>query len=247
MNKKSDNPKRLHPENHKGMMISDVILGGQDGLVNTLGVILGIAAASSDLRIVVAGGLAGAIAEAISMGAVGYTSSIAERDFYLSQVEKEKYEMRELPELEREEIRQIYMKKGFTGKLLDDVVEVITSNEHVWLETMMQQELNLQPVEDKRPLTSAVWVGFSALFGSIIPLLPFLVALGLNFQHSSHVVSTSIYIALGLSALTLFIVGAVKSKLTVGVWYKSGIQMMVIGTISALAGYLIGLLFGASV
>lgn len=76
-----------HGESNKGNtgeFLSDVILGGQDGLVNTLGVILGLAAASSDFRIVVAGGLAGAIAEAVSMGAVGYTSKMAERDYYMS-------------------------------------------------------------------------------------------------------------------------------------------------------------------
>ncbi|HZY44053.1 MAG TPA: VIT1/CCC1 transporter family protein, partial [Anaerolineae bacterium] len=74
----------------KKISLSDVILGGQDGLVNVLGVILGVAAASSDPRIVIAAGLAATFAESISMGAVAYTTTMADRDFYLSEIEREK-------------------------------------------------------------------------------------------------------------------------------------------------------------
>lgn len=232
----------LDQNTKRGVVLSDVILGGQDGLVNTLGVILGIAAASSDMRIVVAGGLAGAIAEAVSMGAVAYTSNIAERDYYVSQLQKEKREIQEIPEMEIQEIRDIYAKKGFEGKLLEDVVKVITSNEKVWLETMMQEELKLNPVEDGRPLSSALLVGISSLIGALIPLLPFLIFYFTGFK-SIDFIPLGIYSALIISAITLFIVGVVKSKITIGKWYKSGTQMVVIGILSALVGFFIGKLF----
>ncbi len=232
--------------NNAGEQLSEVILGGQDGLVNTLGVILGLAAASSDFRIVVAGGLAGAIAEAVSMGAVGYTSKVAERDFYVSELNREKREIEEMPQEEIQEIRDIYEKKGFRGDLLEEVVKVVTSDHQVWLDTMMQEELKLSPVEDGQPLKSAVLIGFSAFFGSVIPLLPFLIFYILGIKGDGSVLN-AILIALGCSAFTLFMAGVVKSRLTVGIWYKSGFQMLIIGIVSALVGYLIGFAFSVQV
>lgn len=220
-------------ENHRGDRLSEVILGGQDGLVNVLGVILGVAAASQDTRIVLAGGLAATFAESISMAAVAYTSKLAERDFYHSEMEREKREIKEVPELEVEEIREIYRQKGFKGKLLEEIVKVITSDEKVWLETMMRDELNLSPVEEKRPFIAAFVVGLSAIIGSLIPLWPFFFL----------PVQTGIYTSLVVSSIALFLVGVIKAKLTIGNWGKSGLEMAVIGMVSALAGYAVGYLF----
>lgn len=233
---------RENNNNKTGALLSDVILGGQDGLVNTLGVILGLAAASSDFRIIVAGGLAGAIAEAVSMGAVGYTSKVAERDFYISELNREKNEIENMPREEEQEIRDIYEKKGFQGQLLEDVVQVITSNEKVWLETMMQEELNLTPMDAKRPFKSALLIGATSFLGAIIPLVPFALFYFLAIRFAGDV-NVAVFWALGVSALTLFAAGAVKSRLTVGRWYRSGLQMLVIGILSALSGYVIGMLF----
>lgn len=220
-------------ESHKAHRLSDIILGGQDGLVNVLGVILGVAAASGDRRIVLAAGLAAAFAESISMAAVAYTSNVAERDFYFSELAREKREIKEVPELEKEEIREIYRRKGFKGHLLEEIVKVITNDEKVWLETMMSDELHLSPVSQKRPYTAAFIVGFSTIIGSLIPLLPF-------FLLS---IRDGIIVSVIISATALFIVGAVKAKLTIGHWERSGLEMAAIGIISALAGYGIGLLF----
>lgn len=220
-------------EEHKSGRLSEVILGGQDGLVNVLGVILGVAAASHDTRIVLAAGLAATFAESISMAAVAYTSKSAERDHYFSEMEREKREIREVPEIETEEIREIYRQKGFQGKLLEEIVKVVTSDEKVWLDTMMSDELHLERVEGGRPYTAAFIVGLSAILGSIIPLFPFFFV----------TVQTGIYISLVVSAVVLFIVGAVKAKMTIGHVAKSGLEMAIIGIVSALAGYAVGFLF----
>ncbi len=220
-------------EHHKANRLSDIILGGQDGLVNTLGVILGVAAASQETRIVLAAGLAATFAESISMAAVAYTSKIAERDYYKSELEREKREMKEVPAMEKDEIREIYRRKGFKGRLLEEITEVITSDDKVWLETMMQEELNLQPVLNKRVIAATFFVGISALIGAFIPLVPF-IFLPIDY---------GIYVSIFFSALALFIVGAVKAKMTIGNWGKSGIELMFIGIISALIGYYVGLLF----
>src|SRR5512139_2532486 len=92
--------------------LSDVILGGQDGLVNVLGVILGVAAATHDPRIVMVAGLAAAFAESVSMGAVAYTSTLADADFYESERNREYRHIQQVPHLERSEIKEIYKKKG---------------------------------------------------------------------------------------------------------------------------------------
>jgi vacuolar iron transporter family protein len=226
----------IKSEKHKSNRLSDIILGGQDGLVNVLGVLLGVAAASQDTRIVLAGGLAATFAESISMAAVAYTSTVADRDFYYSEMDREKREIRNSPRWEKEELREIFRQKGFEGTLLEKIVDVITANEKTWLQSMMSEELKLSPVDRGAPLRSAWLVGVAALAGSLIPLSPFFFL----------PIRAGIYVSMVISAVTLFIVGAVKAKMTVGSWAKSGVQMAVIGTISALAGYVIGLLFQTS-
>src|SRR5512139_867908 len=93
--------------------LSNIILGGQDGLVNVLGVILGVAAATNDPRIVLVAGLAATFAESVSMGAVAYTSTLADSNLYDSERAREYRHLRQAPDLERQEIRQIYQEKGF--------------------------------------------------------------------------------------------------------------------------------------
>ena len=222
-----------HDPHHGTFHLSDVILGGQDGLVNVLGVILGVAAATSDSRIVIAAGMAATFAESISMGAVAYTSRLAENDLYHSEREREYRHIHLAPDVEVEEIRDIYRKKGFEGETLDSIVDVITANPDVWVNVMMAEEFQLTPPEKSQALRSALLVGFSALVGSLIPMLPFFF---LN-------VTLSIWIAVAVAALTLFIVGVYKARVTVGKPLRSGIEMAVIGTVSALAGYVVGLIF----
>lgn len=213
--------------------LSEVILGGQDGLVNVLGVILGVAAASQETRIVLAAGLAATFAESISMAAVAYTSKVAERDYYFHELEREKREIEEMPEIETEEVREIYRQKGFNGKLLEEIVKVITSDKKIWLQTMMRDELMLSPVDKKHPYSASLIVGCSAFAGSFIPLTPFFFL----------PILTGIYTSVLFSAIVLFIVGVVKARMTVGNLGKSGVEMMVIGTVSAFAGYFVGLFF----
>jgi len=222
-----------HDPHHGEFRLSDVILGGQDGLVNVLGVILGVAAATSDTRIVIAAGLAATFAESISMGAVAYTSTLAENDLYHSEREREYRHIHLAPDVEVEEIRDIYRKKGFDGETLEKIVDVITSNQDVWVNVMMSEEFQLTPPEKSKVVRSALLVGFSALIGSFIPLFPF-------FFLS---VKLSILLSIIIAALTLFVVGVYKARVTVGKPVRSGVEMAIIGTLSALAGYVVGLIF----
>lgn len=226
-----------HIEPHPKTSLSDIILGGQDGLVNVLGVILGVAAASNDLRIVIAGGLAATFAESISMGAVAYTSTLADRDFYLSEIEREKREIRDMPHVEQQEIEDIFARWGFKDELLNEAVAQVMEDEQAWVDVMMHNELKLTPVDSSAALRSAVVVGLSAIIGSLIPLAPFFFL----------PIAASIPLSILLTAVTLFGAGAYKARTTVGHPGRSGVQMAIIGTVSALAGYLVGALFSAPV
>jgi predicted membrane protein (TIGR00267 family) len=229
-----------HIEHHGGGgALSDIILGGQDGLVNVLGVILGIAAATPDPRIIMAGGLAATFAESISMAAVAYTSTLADRDFYRAESERERREIQEVPEAEREEVRQIYRAWGLEGAALEEVVRQITANEETWLQVMMADELKLQPVDEQRVLRSALIVGLAAVVGSLIPLIPFFFLVAGVLTRGG-----AIGVSLAVSAVALFLVGVYKARQTIGRPGRSGLQMTVIGMASALAGYGIGTLFG---
>lgn len=214
--------------------LADITLGGQDGLVNALGVILGVAAASSDPRIVIAGGFAATFAESISMGAVAYTSTVADHDHYRAELERERREIRDMPEVEEHEVRTIFANWGFTGGLLEGAVAQVIENEEAWVEVMMRNELKLRPIQNHSALRTALVVGFSAVVGSVIPLLPFLLL----------PLDAAVPVSLAASALALFGVGAYKARITVGRPLRSGVQMAVIGIVSALAGYFIGTLFG---
>ena len=230
-------PKEAHHHTHRdphrrASALSDVILGGQDGLVNVLGVILGVAAATNDPRIVIVAGLAATFAESVSMGAVAYTSTLADADFFESEREREYRHIQEVPRLERQEIRDIYAEKGFSGDLLERIVETITANKDVWVAVMMAEEHQLSPVHRGTALRSALIVGISAIVGSLIPLAPFFFL----------PVAAGIISSIVISALVLFVVGVYKARVTVGHPGKSGIEMATIGTLSALVGYAVGLL-----
>lgn len=210
-------------------LLSDFILGSQDGLVNVLGVILGVAVASRDITIILAGGLAATFAESISMGAVAYTTTVARRDHYRSEVERERQEMRELPDLERQEVREILERWEFHGDELEEMLEKIVSKPKAWLELMMAHELNLAPVEESQARRSALIVGFAAIVGSLIPLVPF-------FATGADIL-LGIAISLVVSAITLFVIGWYKASTTIGRPARSGLQMLLIGITSALAGF----------
>jgi vacuolar iron transporter family protein len=225
-----------HQEHHRqANWLRDVILGGQDGLVNILGIILGVIAGGGSKTVLLSAGFAAAITESISMGAVGYTSSVAERDYYAAEQAREESEIDTMPQAERQEIRDIYATKGFSGDLLERVVDTITANRDTWLATMMDEELHLQPVKKADIMRSAVVITIATLIGHLIPLFPFV--------WMSR--TPALILAIVLSAIVLFGVGTYSAVTLVGDWRKSGPKMVAIGLGAAGIGFLIGNLFHA--
>ncbi len=216
--------------------LSDVVLGGQDGLVNVLGMVLGVVAASGDARVVLAAGLAAGFSGSISMAAVAYTSTRAAADLFQSERAREYRHIAASPDRERDEVREIYARKGFSGELLDRIVETITNDKDVWVAIMMMEEHRLTDVDRASSLRSAAVVGASSFVGSLVPLGPFLF-LPLH---------AGAWAAAALAAGTLFALGVYKATVTVGSRVKSGLELAAIGSTSAAVGYAVGAALGVA-
>jgi VIT1/CCC1 family predicted Fe2+/Mn2+ transporter len=224
---------RRHEHHHRTNWLRDVILGGQDGLVNILGIILGVIAGGGSRPVLLAAGFSAALTESISMGAVGYTSANSQRDYYQAQAAREGREIDASAEAEQRELRDLYAAKGFSGELLDRVVATITANRETWVGTIMDDELRLQPVETADIRRSAVVITMATLVGHLIPLVPFLWLAR----------TPALVVAIVLSAFVLFGVGAYSAVSLVGDWRKSGPKMVAIGLGAAAAGFVVGRLF----
>jgi VIT1/CCC1 family predicted Fe2+/Mn2+ transporter len=217
--------------------LSNFILGSQDGLVNVLGILLGLTAATSDLKLIYVAALAALGAESISMGAVAYTSTLAKRKQYLKAVRKETQEMSEAPKLEVEEVREIFRGWGYDGTKLERATDAIVNNPKAWLAFMLSYELNLEPIPESEPRSSFLVVLSSTVFGSMIPLVPY-------FFTGGGVLASAIGSVI-LSGAVLFFIGYYEARTTVGSLWRSGLQMAVIGLAAGIAGFLIGHFVGA--
>jgi len=228
----------IHPQAHRveGEWIRDATLGANDGLVSILTLLAGVAGAEVSGSTVLIAGLAGLVAGAISMGVGAYVSAKAYRSYYRAELRREVEEMREKPEIEREEIRDIYRERGFEGELLDRVVDTITSNPRTWLKVMMSEELGLSPTFG-RPLGAATVVFVAFLAGGIVPVAPFLFAEGLP----------ALVTAFGLTAVALMLAGGVRSRYTGERPLAAGLELVAMAAIGFGVANLIGRLVGVAV
>ena len=217
-----------------GRAIREVTYGATDGLVTSLGFVIGVYGALHDSRLILITGIAGASAGAVSMGFSAYVSSKSQSEFFLAEIERERREMKEMPEKEKDEIRKIYRAKGFHGEELEMVVNRITSKPSVWLRTMMEEELGL--IVESFDNSWVVGLMTAASYGAaaFLPILPYAgVAPQSAFPWS-----------VGISIAALFALGAGKTRWTHLSLWKSGLEIVGIGLISALIGYAIGRLIG---
>ncbi len=221
--------------NHPGFL-SDFILGSQDGLVNVLGIVLGVSAATADLRLIFVAALAALGAESISMGAVAYTSTKARLRNYTNELRKESAMAGKGGRNNLNEVESVLSKWGFSGSKLHSTAEAISSNRNAMLEFMMAFKLKLAPLDKDAPRRSFIVVLSSTIFGSVIPLLPYIFLFsGIYAKAVASVI---------ISGVFLFMIGVYEAKKTGGSMFKNGTEMLAIGLAAGLAGYLIGRAFG---
>lgn len=204
------------------------VYGAVDGVVTTFAIIAGVTGASLSPVIVVILGLANLIGDGFSMAASAYSSARTDEDIYKRLRTIEQRHIISDPAGEAEEIRQIYAKKGFEGKDLENVVTVITGDRKTWIDVMMQEEYGVGRAL-KPPLKIGVHTFAAFVACGAVPLLPFVLGLPQAFGWAT-----------GLAALTFFAIGSFKSHWAVQSWWRQGLETLAIGMTAAGLAYLIG-------
>lgn len=212
----------------KPSFVREWIYGAIDGVVTTFAIVAGVTGASLSPVIVVILGVANLVGDGFSMAASAYSAARTDEDNLERLTKTEKRHIEQNPEGEKEEIRQIYAKKGFEGEDLEKVVEIITQNEEVWIETMLHEEYGVSTdLKTPRQIGIHTFIGF-VLCGAV-PLLPYV----LNMPHSFSM-------ACFLSAITFFAIGSFKSIWAPRPWWRHGLETLFIGMSAAGLAYFIG-------
>lgn len=213
-----------------GKYIGNFIYGANDGIITTFAVVAGATGASLSSSVVIILGFANLLADGLSMGASNYLGEKSEMDYASAQRQKEDWEIDNLRELEVQEVRDIFEKKGFKGKDLDNAVEIVTSNREVWLDVMMKDELGIIQDEDEDPKKHGLATFAAFLITGFFPLLPYLIP----------GVSNAFVWSLILGVVTLFIAGSLRSLVTAVSWFRGGLEMLMVGSVAGASAYFIG-------
>ncbi len=202
---------RLHTEEHthEGVSIRDVILGVSDGLTVPFALAAGLSGAEIAKFTVFLAGVAEMLAGGIAMGLGGYLSEKSHAEIYRKELERERWEVEQVPEVEKHEVREIWKARGYAGQELDQLVEAIIKDHHRWVDFMMREELGLVEPAAGAAVHSSLTIGLSYVIGALVPLFPFLLPVTV---HGALLVSS----ATTLSAL--FLVGVMKSRYTSDFW-----------------------------
>jgi VIT1/CCC1 family predicted Fe2+/Mn2+ transporter len=210
--------------------IREFVLGAQDGLLVPLGVVTGMAAAHPARSLIIVAGLAEAVAGAISMGGGSFLASQAEEQLYASEIAQERLEIEQFPEREVAELALILEREGLPRARAETVAHGLASNPNVFLRTKVEKELGLSPDSGGAAVGDAVVVGCTYLGAAVVPLWPY-------FFFSLHV---ALAVSLGCTLLALIGVGVAKGLVTRLSLVRSGLEVAIVGSISAGVGYAIG-------
>lgn len=216
--------------------LRDSVYGAIDGAVTTFAVASGAAGADLSSQIVLILGIANLVGDGFSMAAGNYLGSRAEEQVRERASLTEARHIAEVPDGEREEIRQIFAAMGFQDEQLERVVEVITSDRQRWIETMLKEEYGL-PVTGRVPIHAAVMTFVAFLLVGAVPLVPFLWA-----WMTGSLADASYRLSTVMTAIAFFCVGAVKSRFVEQRWYWSGLETLLVGGAAAALAYVFGAL-----
>ncbi len=216
--------------------LPDFVYGGIDGSVTTFAIVAGVTGASLSPSIVLILGFANLFADGFSMAVGNYLSTKSKKEYADKIRKSEEDSIANIPEEETQEIREIFSEKGFSGRQLDDAVEIITSNQDVWVDTMMKDEFGI--FEDQTsPLKSAFVTFISFNLIGFIPLLAYVLS---YFSDSFR--SNTFTLSIILTSIAFFIVGSVKGRIVSTSWLYSGFETLLIGGVAAIIAYYVGYL-----
>ena len=227
---------RWHRAGGRSGTLRAVIFGVSDGLVSNLSLVMGVAAAAASTSFVLLAGIAGLLAGAFSMAAGEYISMQSQRELFEHQIALERAEMEAMPEEEEAELAAAYRSKGFARDEAARIAHRIFQDPATALDTLVREELGLDPDELGSPWRAALGSFVAFAIGAIVPVIPYLFGAG----------SAVLYVSLGLSLAALFVVGACVSLLTGRGVIFSGVRQLGIGLAAALVTYLIGSIIGVT-
>jgi len=213
--------------------IGDAIYGVNDGLGAVFGIVSGMAGYTGGSEVVLAAGLAGTLASALSMGAGAYLSSKSQREVYESEVSRERSEIEEDPHEEMLELELFYQLKGFSAEESRAMAERLQKEPKQFLRTLVHEELGLNEETFPNPWRSTVSASVSTAIGGFIPIIPFFFTVGMPAVIASFIIST----------IAHFVVGASKALVTTRPWWATGAEMTVVGILEAAITYGLGLAF----
>src|SRR5476651_1183345 len=213
--------------------IGDAIYGVNDGLGAVFGIVSGMAGYTGGSEVVLAAGLAGTLASALSMGAGAYLAAKSRREVYESEVARERAEIEEDPNEELLELELFYQLKGFTAEESRSMAEQIHKEPKQFLRALVQEELGLSEETFPNPWKSTLSAGVSTAIGGFIPIIPFFFTVGMPAVIASFVIST----------LAHFVVGASKALVTARPWWATGLEMTAVGILEAAVTYGLGVAF----
>jgi VIT1/CCC1 family predicted Fe2+/Mn2+ transporter len=212
-----------------GGILRNVVYGFNDGLTANFGLIAGVVGAQAGSHLVVVSGMAGLVADALSMAASGYLAAKSEREVYEHEINMEAEELRLMPELEKEELSLIYQSKGIDEEDARALAADIMKEPDKALEEKVQEELGIGDFGIS-PFKEAWLTGLATAIGAFIPFFPF-------FFWTGHI---AIFVALSIAMIAHFCVGAARSVFTGRSLWKSGLEMFAVGIGVAVIGYIIG-------
>lgn len=214
--------------------IGEFVYGGIDGSVTTFAVVAGSAGAGLDSSVVIILGFANLIADGFAMSVGSYLSNKSELERYKKHEQIEYWEVENLPEKERQEIREIYANKGFEGELLEQVVDVITADKKRWVDVMMKEELEMVR-EEKSPLAMGGVTFLSFILIGFIPLLVYVIDYAVP-NSVTHLFGVSIL----LTSLGFIGIGWLKSAVNQTNPLRSIAETLFLGGVAAGLSYLVG-------
>lgn len=213
-----------------GTYIRDLVYGANDGIITTFAIVAGVAGASLSASVILILGFANLLADGLAMALGNYLGTKSEADYVASERTMESWEIDHLPQEETAEIREIYKKKGFTGKDLNRAVSIIIADKTRWLNEMMISELHLIPELDTHPGKKGLATFIAFTLAGFMPLTPYILG------------TKSFTASATLAGIALFLVGSLRTIITRRHWLRSGVEMLLVGSLAASAAYLIGFL-----
>ncbi len=214
-----------------GGFLRNVVYGFNDGLTANFGLVAGVigAASSSQHHTVILAGVAGLIADALSMGSSGYLAAKSEQEVYANEIAMERDEIALMPEVERDELALIYETKGMEPAAAMARATEVMANPQRMLDEQVREELGISDPH-MSPMREAWITGAATAIGAFIPVLPFLISSG----------ATAIIASFVISMLSHWLVGAARSVFTGRSVFRSGLDMFVVGLGVAVVGYFVG-------